>query len=119
MSGDNEKRRVPRIHFDGAAHLHIDGKILPAELMDLSLKGALVSLHDAAEITSGTACELVLVMEDSDIRIPAEAAVRRVEDGLAGLEFTRIELDAMQHLRRLVELHQGMPPNLESLWLGK
>ena len=119
MSGDNEKRRTPRIPFDGAAHLHIDGKILPAELMDVSLKGALVSLHDDPEVVSGTPCELVLVMEDSDIRIPAEAVVRRVEDGLAGLEFTRIELDAMQHLRRLVELHQGMPQSLEALWLEK
>ena len=36
-----------------------------------------------------------------------EATVRRTERDLAGLEFVRIDVDAMRHLRRLLALHLG------------
>ena len=114
---EQDKRRSPRICFDGVAHVHARGRAIPAELMDLSLKGALVSLLDDTELGSGEDCTLVLVMEDSDIRIPMEAVVRRTEGAMAGVEFARMELDAMQHLRRLVELHMGREGDLEGTWL--
>ena len=114
---EQEKRRSPRISFDGVAHVHAQGRAIPAELMDLSLKGALVSLLDSTELTSGEECSLVLVLEDTNIRIPMEAVVRRTEGAVAGMEFTRMDLDAMQHLRRLVELHMGREGDLEGTWL--
>ena len=102
-----EKRRFQRTPFDGEAHLQAQGTLFNVEVLDLSLKGALITLPPGVTMTPGEACALDLLLEDSDIRIPLVATVRRTERDLAGLEFVRIEVEAMRHLRRLLALHLG------------
>lgn len=112
-----EKRRFPRTPFDGEAHLQANGVTVPVELMDISLRGALLALPDGSTLSRGDSGELTLLMEDSDLRIPLPVDVRRTQDQLIGVEFGKVEVEAMQHLRRLLELHLGDGENLDALWL--
>ena len=112
-----EKRRFPRAPFDGEAHLQANGSTMPVELMDISLRGALLSLPEGIALSRGDDGELTLLMEDSELRIPLPVTVRRTQGQLAGVEFGKVEVEAMQHLRRLLELHLGEGENLDALWL--
>ncbi|MCK0537476.1 PilZ domain-containing protein [Alcanivorax quisquiliarum] len=102
-----DKRRFTRTPFDGEAHLTAQGTLFNVEVLDLALKGVLITMPPGVTMTPGETCQLDLLLEDSDIRIPLAAEVRRVERDMAGLEFTRIDLDALRHLRRLLALHLG------------
>lgn len=102
-----DKRRFERIFLDGEAQLAIAGDVLPVRLVDISLKGALLDCAQIPQALPGADCLLTLILEDSDIRIPVEARISHQEPGRTGLEFVRVDVDDMQHLRRLVELHAG------------
>src|SRR5690606_39335263 len=95
-------------------HLQAQGTLFNVEVLDLSLKGALITLPPGVTMTPYEACSLNLLMEDSDIRIPLDATVRRTERDLAGLECVRIDVDAMRHLRRLLALHLGQDEMLSA-----
>ena len=114
-----EKRRFPRAHFDGEAHLEANGITMPVELMDISLRGALLSIPEGNSIHTGDSGKLTLLLEDSDIRIPIDTDVRRIQGALVGVEFSKVEVEAMQHLRRLLELNLGEGENLDALWLDQ
>ncbi|WP_111655670.1 PilZ domain-containing protein [Isoalcanivorax indicus] len=112
-----EKRRYTRTPFDGEAHLAIDGNLFSIEVMDLSLRGALVNEPAGYPLPVGAHCTLKLLLEDSDIHIPLECTVVRSSRNLAGLSFERIDVEAMQHLRRLLALHLGDDEGPDRLWL--
>ncbi|MCG8391569.1 MAG: PilZ domain-containing protein [Pseudomonadales bacterium] len=103
----NERRRAGRIDFDGEASLIFGQDTFAVELQDLSVLGArvhserLLALPDASPVT------LTISLEDSDIRLTLPALVKRQDGQDIGLMFDRPSVDDMQHLRRLVMLHQG------------
>lgn len=102
-----EQRRFARVAFDGEAVLEIGGRKLEVVLVDLSLRGAMLELPPDAAFGPGTTASLTLALDDTDIVIPLECRVSHAQPGRIGVEFTRIDVDAMQHLRRLVELNLG------------
>ena len=102
-----EKRRFARAPFDGSASLTIEGDTFDVVLSDLSLKGALLEHAPDRTVSTGQAGLLTLRLEDTDIAIPLECKINHIGPGRAGVEFLRVEVDAMQHLRRLVELNLG------------
>ncbi|MDX1803656.1 MAG: PilZ domain-containing protein [Alcanivorax sp.] len=103
----NERRRVNRVDFDGEAVLIFGRDSHPVTLEDLSVMGARIhsgiplALPDASPVT------LEIRLDDSDIRLTLPALVKRQEGLDVGLMFERPSVDDMQHLRRLVMLHQG------------
>ena len=101
----DEKRRFARAPFDGSAWLKSDGDRFPVELADLSLKGARVLLPGDADVAVGAEVELTLELDDTDLRIPLQSRVSHTSGGRAGLEFKQVDVEHMQHLRRLVELN--------------
>ena len=111
-----EKRRFARAPFDGEAHLAIDGSLFSIEVMDLSLRGALINEPAGYPLAVGARGALKLLLEDSDIQIPLDCTVVRVNRGLAGLHFARVDVVAMQHLRRLMALHLGEDEGVDGLW---
>ena len=101
-----EQRRFARIDLDGRARLEVAGRNWPVEIVDLSLKGAMVQ-NAAVEAEEGDACQFTLELDDSDITIPLEAQVTHVQEDRLGIEFTRVDMDALQHIRRMLELNAG------------
>lgn len=102
-----EKRRFTRVRLDGDAHLAFDGGSWPVELVDLSLKGAMLECDRILPIQSNGECQLTLELDDSDIIIPIQARVTHHQGRRLGIEFLQLDVDAMQHVRRMLELNAG------------
>ena len=107
-----EQRRFTRIPFDAAATLLKDGREWPCELIDLSLKGALVREPD--DWTGRTGEDYALRLQlDEDTGIHMAVRVAHTEEQQIGLACLDIDLDSVSHLRRLVELNLGDAALLE------
>lgn len=102
-----EKRRFARAPFDGSAVLTLGETSFEVVLSDLSLRGALIEVAPDTTLQEGQAGLLTLTLEDTDIAIPLQCKISHVGSARAGVEFMLVEVDSMQHLRRLVELNLG------------
>ncbi len=101
-----EQRRFTRVPFDAKAILDKDGQEWPCNLIDLSLKGALVHRPTEWPGQAGEDYQLTLVL-DEDVSIRMDVSVAHVENEHIGLYCKDIDLDSITHLRRLVELNLG------------
>jgi c-di-GMP-binding flagellar brake protein YcgR len=102
-----EKRRFARVGLDGGASIQFDGHSRDVELVDLSLKGAMVEADRILPLQSGSDCVLTLSLDDTDVSIPIDARVTHHQGQRLGIEFVRVDVADMQHIRRLLELNAG------------
>jgi hypothetical protein len=100
-----QRRSFSRIHFATGAQLAHHGRSIACELLDLSLRGALLRCGAGAPALS-EAATLTLPLGD-DERIVIEGEVAHREGDRLGLRCRRIDLDSITHLRRIVELNTG------------
>lgn len=107
MTSSDDKRRFSRVPFEGTARLQIADRLLPVELLDISVRGAQVRLPADHGVSADQECRLTLTLDDSPIHLTLESQVRHVRDSQAGLVFVLIDVTDMQHLRRIVELNLG------------
>lgn len=111
MSSHKEQRHFTRIPFDAEVRITDpqDGSTYSAQLLDISLKGALTTQPNAfaAEISKIYQLELSLTASGSDIKLQMEASIVHMEDGRIGFQYQNMDLDTATHLHRLVELNLG------------
>jgi len=107
-----EKRRFSRVAFNHTARVTTAGHDHPCELVDLSLKGALLR-PASGRFLPGAECVLTLTLDDGEHCVRMEAVVAHTAAGLVGLACRSIDLDSVSLLRRLVELNLGDPDLLE------
>lgn len=103
----DERRHYSRIAFATPAQLLVDQQQLAVRLLDISLKGALVSLPDGVELRAGATCLLNVQLDETGDAIAMHAAVAHGDTRHAGLVCNTIDIDSVTHLRRLVELNLG------------
>lgn len=103
----NERRRANRVAFDGEATLIFQQDTFAVELADLSLMGAQVHSNQPLSLPDASPVTLTITLEDSDIHLTLPGTVKRQQGLEIGIMFNRPSVDDMQHLRRLVMLHQG------------
>ena len=102
------RRHYSRIRFQASATLSLaDGEIIPVEVADLSLKGALVRPVADPYIQVGSHSQLAIRLDDEEARIDMAVTVVHHQGALYGLACTEIDLDSVTHLRRLVALNLG------------
>ncbi|MGE5385546.1 MAG: PilZ domain-containing protein [Betaproteobacteria bacterium] len=106
------RRRFSRILFQSEALLRTSEAEFGVNVVDISLKGALVKPKGAAYAGVGTNCTLLLVLGDPEASIRMETTVVHHQGENLGLACREIDLDSMTHLRRLVELNLGDAPIL-------
>lgn len=114
MNGN--RRQYSRIAFHAPGRLVYPDTSIDVTVLDLSLKGALISLPSAAAIQPGSACSLHVrlnELETSEQVISMEGRIAHAEGSNAGMLCTSIDIDSVTHLRRLVELNLGEPELLE------
>jgi hypothetical protein len=111
---DIERRRFSRIPFKTSGHLTFPGGECAVEVLDISLKGALVGLLETVPLKVGQTCVLQAMLgeasdneTDEDNAIYMEAQVAHVKGREIGLHCVEIDLDSITHLRRLLELNLG------------
>ena len=109
----HERRHFIRVGFDAPAHLATATEELSVQVLDLSLKGALVTAPAAAQLVPSMPCQLSVSLADTGDHIFMVAEVAHLQGDATGLLCKRIDLDSVTHLRRLIELHLGDPALLE------
>lgn len=112
-SDPSERRHFTRIPIDGQVSLETErGQEVHGRLLDMSLKGLLVSLPEGADVRAGQICQVRAELGGGTcIRLSGIVAHR--DDGQVGIELDEIDIDSATNLRRLVELNLGDPKLLE------
>jgi hypothetical protein len=103
---EEEHRRFTRVQFPAVVILRIDGNQYECAVIDISLKGALLSRPNSWQTTSNQNVDLEVRIAD-DIRIKMQGVVAHIEADRVGVSCTHMDLDSAAHLRRLVEFNLG------------
>ncbi|MDP2169250.1 MAG: PilZ domain-containing protein [Rhodocyclaceae bacterium] len=112
MTTQNERRQFWRAHFHSPVRLAATERVITADLLDISLKGALVKIPDGWAGSLGDRFQLQLDLA-AEAKISMNATVAHIEDSRVGLHCDSIDLDSVTHLRRLIELNSGNPDQLD------
>lgn len=111
---NENRRRFHRVQFNLPAQLYLDSGELSSEVIDLSLRGALIRRKPewSPVVGSEVTLECDLVGNGEEV-IRMDAVVRHLGEETIGLGCRNIDLDSIMRLRRLVELNLGSPALLE------
>lgn len=107
----DDRRHFWRAAFHSPVQIVAPVGTLEGELIDLSLKGALVEL-DNSPLEVGTRCKIHLALSP-EASINMATVVSHVQGRKVGLRCEHTDLDSITHLRRLVELNAGDPDLLD------
>ncbi|MBU6467043.1 MAG: PilZ domain-containing protein [Burkholderiales bacterium] len=108
-----ERRHFVRVVFAAPAQLACNEVTLEVRVLDLSLKGALITLPAGASVREQALCTLTLPLTSGSGHIEMEMQVAHVEGAQLGLLCLHSDIDSITHLRRLIELQLGDPALLE------
>ncbi|PHS31627.1 MAG: pilus assembly protein PilZ [Methylophaga sp.] len=104
-----ERRRFSRIPFPATAHLKAyKGDLhLNCAVIDISLKGILISLPIDWQGEMHDKYKIDLLLENAQLVINMYASVAHIDNDSVGFLCEHIDLDSISHLKRLVELNLG------------
>lgn len=108
-----EQRRFHRILFDAPVRIREGDNEYITTLVDISLSGALVIRPEIWSLERGDTVQLIVLLDDSKARIHMQTTVAHHGEDTIGLRCTRIDMESIGHLRRLVELNLGDQTLLE------
>lgn len=106
-ASSDERRHFSRIAFHRPAELDVRIARGTCEVLDVSLKGALVEVPHGFPAHVGQRCTLAVRLDAGDAEIRMEGEIVHREGTQAGIRCVEIDLDSISHLRRLVELNVG------------
>ena len=107
MTDAKETRRFSRITFHRPATLDLKVARAECEVLDVSLKGALVQVGPTLAPKVGDTCVLAIRLDGGDAFIRMDGEVAHVNGHKVGVKCDELDLDSIQHLRQIVELHLG------------
>ena len=107
-----DRRRFKRIAFNARTELSQGEHRWSVQLIDLSLKGLLIQRPEPwqGDETQPFAADIHL-SDDVDVRMDVQ--LTRRDYGQLGFVCLHIDLESVEHLRRLIELNVGDPQELE------
>ena len=116
-----ERRRFTRVPFEASVHLTNPKGEWYGKLLDISLKGVLITRPHNWNQKRGDEFVLDVYAPGHAFEIRMIAEVAHVEEQEVGFRCLRIDVDSMAHLRRLIELNVGDQQllNRELALLGK
>lgn len=101
-----ERRRFSRIDFDARVQVAQGDKNWQAQLLDISLKGLLLSKLGPYQLDPATPLLVKIILSDQTSIAMSAQVVHQTLDQLH-LACTTIDIDSISHLRRLIELNIG------------
>lgn len=110
---NTNRRQFSRIQFQTEARLSLPQGECGVEVLDLSLKGALVRSERPLPDAVGSTGRLVVRLDEMGTTIHMAISVTHQKGDEFGLSCRKIDLDSITHLRRLVELNLGDEALLE------
>ena len=103
------QRRFSRIEFDTEVRLINDKSLWKSRLIDISLKGLLITVPRIWEADIGDHYLTELFADNEETVIRMEVSISHIGERQVGLCCEHIDLDSVSHLRRLIELNIGNP----------
>jgi hypothetical protein len=107
---NENKRRRTRVKAAFTAEVRAAGRVMTAEVRDVSLKGLLLSGSDLPAV--GEACQVVIVLGPGAAIELAARVVRSTGDG-AALVVESMDAESFSHLRQLVRYHASDPDTID------
>jgi c-di-GMP-binding flagellar brake protein YcgR len=107
-----DRRRFSRIRFDAGCELHTQQGPFEVQLVDISLRGALIETATPLPLDTGEQAELRIYLAN-DVLISMPGTLTHICGEQYGFKAGDMELDSISHLRRLVELNLGDETLLE------
>lgn len=104
---DQERRQFTRFPFDGQITFEHEGKAFKADLIDISLKGALIELEELWAAGKVDNLDFSVFIHEHSIEIKFSGSIVHVEGKQVGISCEHIDIDSASHLKRLVELNLG------------
>lgn len=107
-----QRRHFGRIPFGTTTFLEIDDRSITGTLLDISLKGALISLETPIKSDEGRPCRLTVPLSE-EVVLNFNAEVVHCQPDRTGIKFTMLDSDTFSHLVRLLELNSGDAEEVE------
>lgn len=103
-----DQRHFVRVPFAADVRLQAGGKTLGVQLVDIALKGALVSSDAATGLKLQDGCKLFLTLsKEAGEGLSLAGKIVHLEPPLVGIECLEIDVQSLGRLRRLIELNSG------------
>jgi len=103
-----ERRDFSRIALRRPAALRLGRRSIPSELLDISLRGALVRVSSAPVVMmDGQPCDLLVQLDQGPATILMRGQVAHSSGNEVGVRCLELDLESAAHLRRLVEMNLG------------
>lgn len=112
MGSGLDRRQFWRAAFNSPVRLVSHDAVRFGQLLDISLRGALVEVPSDWQTQVGDECLIQLDLSPGNV-ISMWATVNHCSGSQIGFRCRSMDLDSMTHLRRLVELNAGDPSLLE------
>jgi hypothetical protein len=109
-----EKRRFSRIGISEKGIITADNITVEADVLDISLKGALIRPDKPVDCRQGNKWSICLHLGGSDVVMQFTAEVVHVRDDVIGVKFVETDLDTMTHLRNLMEARTMDPEQVRN-----
>lgn len=113
VSNTIERRHFTRIPMDNTVTLACGANQWESQLLDISLKGALLTRPNDIVECPECSCRLMFLLNETDVTIMMVGKIVHHHDGQIGFRCDSIDLDSITHLKRMVELNLGDDKLLE------
>ncbi|MEA3348091.1 MAG: PilZ domain-containing protein [Pseudomonadota bacterium] len=100
-----EHRKFSRIKFPAHTKIEIEGHPYGSELLDISLRGALISSNTELPLTLNKDVLIKVFLPSSSISMNFSARLVHLDGDHYGFKFTSYDAESMTHLRRLLEFN--------------
>lgn len=100
-------RHFRRIPFEAEVTLKSENGISTGQLLDVSLKGALIGTDTPTPFKRGEKCSLCIALPGTPISLDFQAELVHSEELSYGFKFISENLETLTHLRKLIELNTG------------
>lgn len=103
----DEKRYFSRINFTAKSKIEFNDKTFAGELLDLSLRGALLRFENKIPLKKNDHCTLIIHLHSSDIKLIFEAVLVHIHQNNLGFKFISEDVGTITHLRNLLSYNIG------------
>lgn len=108
MTDQADRRHFTRVRFQAPARLDGPDGVVPVEVVDLSMKGALLAVPKAWGETAAAEATYMLTLElSADDRIVMALKPAHRHGEVIGFTCDRIDVDSLTLLRQLLEANSG------------
>ena len=118
---NNERREFSRVRYEVEATLELGGELFGSEIVDLSLRGALVNTAASPRKGQQVALRFRLPQDGVPVSVRCTGTVVRADTRGLGVQFDEVDLESFQELLEVVKANSVDPDEVEgefSRWLA-